>query len=67
MKVSRYWKAVASGLAAGSASLATALNDGTVTAGEGVTIALAVLGALGVTWAVPNRAKQLPAAVTPEA
>lgn len=68
MKVSRYWKAIVSGMAAGTASLATALNDGTVTAGEGVTVALAVLGALGVTWAVPNRPKQQPPiAVTPEA
>lgn len=55
MKVSKMWKAVVSGAAAGAAAAATAVQDGTVTAAEGITIALAVLGALGVTWAVPNR------------
>lgn len=49
------WKAIVAGVAAGAAAAATAVQDGTVTAAEGVTIALAVLGALGVTWAVPNR------------
>lgn len=49
------WKAVVAGVAAGAAAAATAVQDGTVTAAEGVTIALAVLGALGVTWTVPNR------------
>ncbi|MGW9029119.1 hypothetical protein ACWGQ5_34320 [Streptomyces sp. NPDC055722] len=55
MKVSKVWKAVAAGVAAGAAAAATAVQDGTVTAAEGVTIALAVLGAYGVTWRVPNR------------
>ncbi|MET7779557.1 hypothetical protein ABZU94_29675 [Streptomyces mirabilis] len=55
MKISKMWKAVVGGLAAGAAAAATAVQDGTVTAAEGVTIALAVLGAYGVTWAVPNR------------
>ncbi|MEU5908901.1 MULTISPECIES: hypothetical protein [Actinomycetes] len=55
MKISKVWKAVVSGAAAGAAAAATAVQDGTVTAAEGLTIALAVLGALGVTWAVPNR------------
>ncbi|MGW5429942.1 hypothetical protein ACWET9_22430 [Streptomyces sp. NPDC004059] len=55
MKISKMWKAVVGGLAAGAAAAATAVQDGQVTAAEGVTIALAVLGALGVTWAVPNR------------
>jgi len=49
------WKAVVSGLAAGAASLVTALNDGTITTQEGLTAVIAVLGALGLTWAVPNR------------
>ena len=57
MKISKMWKAVAGGLAAGAASLVTALDDNTITTGEGVTAALAVLAALGVTWAVPNRAE----------
>ncbi|MHB9862197.1 hypothetical protein [Streptomyces sp. YIM S03343] len=55
MKISKVWKAVVGGLAAGTAAAATAVQDGTLTAGEGVTIVLAVLGAYGVTWAVPNR------------
>ncbi|WP_225838655.1 hypothetical protein [Streptomyces sp. NK08204] len=55
MKISTMWKAVVAGAAAGAAALATAMQDGTVTAGEGVTVVLAVLGALGITWVVPNR------------
>jgi hypothetical protein len=55
MKISKMWKAVVGGLAAGAAAAATAVQDGKVTAAEGVTIVLAVLGACGVTWAVPNR------------
>ncbi len=55
MYLPRYAKAIASALAAGSASLVTALADDTLTTGEGITAALAVLGALGITWAVPNR------------
>ncbi|MFC8515469.1 hypothetical protein [Streptomyces sp. NPDC057257] len=55
MKISKTWKAVVGGVAAGAAAAATAVQDGTVTAAEGVTILLAVLGAYGVTWAVPNK------------
>lgn len=55
MKISKYWKAVMAAAAAGAASLVTALDDGTVTTQEGLTAAVAVLGALGLTWAVPNR------------
>lgn len=55
MKISRYWKAVVAGVAAGTASLSTALQDGTLTTGEGLTAVLAILGALGITYAVPNR------------
>lgn len=54
------WKAVVGGLAAGAASLVTALQDGTVTTQEGITAGLAVLAALGVTWAVPNRKTESP-------
>jgi hypothetical protein len=60
MTISKMWKAVVAGLAAGAAAAATAVQDGTVTAADGVTIALAVLGALGVTWAVPNRQPATP-------
>ncbi|WP_406168858.1 hypothetical protein [Streptomyces sp. NBC_00996] len=55
MKISKVWKAVVAAAAAGSAAAATAVQDGTVTTAETVTIALAVLGAYGVTWKVPNR------------
>ncbi|AYN37983.1 hypothetical protein D9753_02335 [Streptomyces dangxiongensis] len=57
MKVSRYWKAVV----AGAGAAAAAVQDGTVTAAETVTVVLSVLGGLGFTWAVPNR-PQAPAA-----
>ena len=55
MKVSKMWKAVVAALAAGTASLVTALDDSTVTTQEGLTAVVAVLGALGLTWVVPNR------------
>ncbi|MFC7817544.1 hypothetical protein ACFUTR_23220 [Streptomyces sp. NPDC057367] len=55
MKVSRYAKAVVAAVTAGSAALGTAVQDGAVDSGEWVTVGLAVLAALGVTWAVPNR------------
>jgi hypothetical protein len=55
MKVSKYAKAAVSGIAAGSAAALTAAQDSVITTGEGVTIALAVLGAWGITWAVPNK------------
>lgn len=35
--------------------LSTAMNDGMVTAAEGLTEALAVLGTLGITYMAPNR------------
>lgn len=56
MRIAPYWKAVTAGVAAGAASLSTALSDGVLTTSEGITAVLAVLGALGLTWAVPNRA-----------
>lgn len=55
MKVSKYAKAVVAALAAGTASLSTAMSDDMVTSGEGITAVLAVLGALGITYWVPNR------------
>jgi hypothetical protein len=55
MKISKYWKAVVSGLAAGAGSLGAALTDDVVTAAEGWAALIAVLGALGFTWAVPNK------------
>jgi hypothetical protein len=55
VKISKVWKAVVAGAAAGTAAAATAVQDGTVTTAEAVTIVVAVLGAYGVTWRVPNR------------
>lgn len=54
MRISRYWKALMAGLMAGSGAVATAMNDDVITGTEGITIAAAVVGALGLTWAVPN-------------
>ncbi|QES45280.1 hypothetical protein DEJ49_33625 [Streptomyces venezuelae] len=55
MKVSKYAKAVVAGLAAGAASLATAMADGSLSTQEGLTAVAAVLAAWGLTWAVPNK------------
>ena len=55
MKISKYWKAVVSAAAAGSGSLSVAVTDDIVTAAEGWAALIAVLAALGVTWAVPNK------------
>jgi hypothetical protein len=56
LKISKYWKAVAAAVVAGAGSLSTALIDDHITAAEGWAAGLAVLAALGFTWAVPNRA-----------
>lgn len=66
MKVSKMWKAAVAAGAAGAASLVTALDDGTITAQEGLVAVVAVLGALGLTWAVPNRQAAKHAASTGE-
>lgn len=55
MKIAPIAKSIVAGIAAGAAAAATALQDGTLTSGEGVAITLAVLGAWGITWAVPNK------------
>ena len=54
LNVGRYSKAIVAALAAGSAVLVTAQSDGVVSQGEIVTIVLAVLTSLGVTYSVPN-------------
>jgi len=56
----KYLKAIAAAVAAGAASLVTALDDGTVTGAEGITALVAVLAACGITWAVPNRPAPTP-------
>ncbi|WP_405695310.1 hypothetical protein OHA99_09465 [Streptomyces coelicoflavus] len=55
MRISNIAKAIVGGVAAGAAAAVTAVQDNVVTTGEGVTIVLAVLGAWGITYAVPNR------------
>lgn len=55
MKIAKYWKAVVAAVVAGAGALSTALTDDTVTAAEGWAALIAVLGALGLTWAVPNK------------
>lgn len=54
-KVSTYAKAVAAGLAAGGTALGVAIADGNFGTGDVVSVVLAVLGALGVTYVVPNK------------
>ncbi|WP_172384811.1 hypothetical protein [Streptomyces sp. MNP-20] len=55
MHVSKYTKAIVAALAAGAGTIGAALTDDTVTAAEGWAALIAVLGALGFTWAVPNK------------
>lgn len=55
MKITKYAKAAVSAVAAGAGSLAVAVTDDTVTAAEGWAALIAVLAALGFTWAVPNK------------
>ncbi|MFE2132227.1 hypothetical protein ACFW9X_03110 [Streptomyces sp. NPDC059466] len=55
MRIASIAKSLLAGVAAGSAAAVTAVQDNVLTTGEGVTIVLAVLGAWGITYAVPNR------------
>jgi type III secretory pathway component EscS len=55
VKISGIAKSIVAGVAAGATAAVTAVQDGTLSTGEGVTIVLAVLGAWGITYAVPNR------------
>ncbi|MEU8713626.1 hypothetical protein [Streptomyces sp. NPDC048663] len=57
MRIATYVKSILAGLSAGAAAAVTAAQDNAITAGEGITIALAVLGAWGITYAVPNARK----------
>lgn len=54
-KVSTYAKAVAAGLAAGGTALGVAVADGGFSTGDAVSVVLAVLGALGITYVIPNK------------
>lgn len=53
MKVAKYAKTIVAATVAGSTALAVAMGDDTLSTTEGVAVALAVLGALGV-YVVPN-------------
>ena len=55
MRISSIAKSITAGVAAGATAAVTAVQDGVLDTGEGVTIVLAVLGAWGITWAVPNK------------
>ena len=57
IKVGSMAKAIVAATSAGTAALVTAMGDDVIVTGEWVTIGLAVLGALGITYVVPN-AKQ---------
>lgn len=54
MKIAKYWKTVVAAVVAGGTIAQTALSDDSISSGEWVLIALAVLGALGV-YTVPNK------------
>ena len=53
MKIGKYAKTIVAAIVAGATALAVAMGDDTLSTTEGVTVALAVLGALGV-YVVPN-------------
>lgn len=53
MKIARYAKTIVAAVMAAGAALTVAMGDDTLTATEGITVTLAVLGAFGV-YVVPN-------------
>ena len=53
-KFAPYAKAITAAIAAGLGALYQALDNDAVTAQEWVGVALALVGALGAVWAVPN-------------
>lgn len=53
----KYAKAAVSAVTAGSTALGFALADGSVSSGEALGVALAVLAALGIVATVPNKDK----------
>ncbi|MET9339291.1 hypothetical protein [Nonomuraea sp. NPDC003804] len=60
LKVGSYSKAIVAAVSAGTGTLVTAMSDDVIVTGEWVTVALAVIGALGITYAVPNAEKSEP-------
>jgi flavoprotein len=61
MKVGKYAKFIVSAVMAGGTALTVALGDNVITTTEGIAVALAILGALGV-YVVPNAREDGPAA-----
>jgi hypothetical protein len=55
MRISSVAKSIVGGLAAGATAAVTAVQDGQLTSGEGVTIVLAMLAAWGIVFTVPNK------------
>ncbi|WP_431881584.1 hypothetical protein [Micromonospora chalcea] len=53
MKIAQYAKTIVAAVVAGATALAVAMGDDTLTTTEGIAVALAILGALGV-YVVPN-------------
>ncbi|WP_328436861.1 hypothetical protein OHA71_06330 [Streptomyces sp. NBC_00444] len=60
MKISGFVKSILSGISAGSAAAIAAAQDNVISTGEGVTITLAVIGAWGIVYAVPNKSAKGP-------
>ena len=53
--IAPYAKAAIASVVAGLGSIATALDDNSISAQEWVTTVIAFLVALGAVWAVPNK------------
>ncbi|MDG4796227.1 hypothetical protein [Micromonospora sp. WMMD1082] len=53
MRVASYAKTIVAAVVAGATALTVAMGDDVLTTTEGITVALAILGALGV-YAIPN-------------
>ncbi|MFI6270744.1 hypothetical protein [Micromonospora zamorensis] len=53
MKIAKYAKTIVAAVVAGATALTVAMGDDTLTSTEGITVALAILGAFGV-YALPN-------------
>lgn len=58
MRLAPYAKAIVAALTAGLGAMAAAVQDDAISSQEWITIVIAALGALGVTWAVPNKTPQ---------
>ena len=59
MSWQHYAKDIAGAIVAALTSLSTALVDGVVEPTEWITVAVAAITALGVIWAVPNKAPEV--------